>query len=81
LRCSFNEPLQFNAVEIHEFAVNLTDATTNPSLVLAAVSKPEYAQIVHDAVNFARSRLPSASVREITALAMDRVVRSTYISR
>ncbi|KAJ7039734.1 transaldolase, partial [Mycena alexandri] len=60
--------------QILEFKADLTDATTNPSLVLAAVSKPEYADIVHDAVNFARSRLPSASVREITALAMDRLL-------
>ncbi|KAJ7151202.1 transaldolase [Mycena filopes] len=60
--------------QIREFEADLTDATTNPSLVLAAVSKPEYANIVHEAVNFARGRLPLASVRDITVLAMDRVL-------
>ncbi|KAJ7770451.1 transaldolase [Mycena metata] len=60
--------------QILEFKADLTDATTNPSLVLAAVSKPEYADIVRDAVNFARGRLPSASVREMSALAMDRLL-------
>ncbi|KAJ6484378.1 hypothetical protein C8R47DRAFT_981012 [Mycena vitilis] len=60
--------------QIHEFAAELSDATTNPSLVLAAVSKPEYAHIVQDAVNYARARLPSGSVREVTVLAMDRAL-------
>ncbi|KAJ7152590.1 hypothetical protein C8R43DRAFT_1067024 [Mycena crocata] len=59
--------------QIPEFKVDLSDATTNPSLVLAAVSKPEYAHIVQEAVNFARSRLVSASVKEITALALDKL--------
>ncbi|KAF7350391.1 Transaldolase [Mycena venus] len=60
--------------QIDEFQAYLSDATTNPSLVLAAVSKPQYAHIVQDAVAFARGRLSSASVREITALAMDRAL-------
>ncbi|KAJ7096681.1 transaldolase [Mycena belliarum] len=52
----------------------LSDATTNPSLVLAAVSKPEYASIVQEAVQFARQRLPSAAVNDVAALAMDRTL-------
>jgi hypothetical protein len=42
--------------------------------VLAAVSKREYADIIQDAVHFARFRLPSGSVKDVTALAMDRAV-------
>ncbi|PWA02973.1 hypothetical protein BB558_000865 [Smittium angustum] len=33
-----------------------TDATTNPSLILAASSKPEYAHLIDDAVNYAKSK-------------------------
>jgi transaldolase len=57
----------------------LSDATTNPSLVLAAVSKPEYADIVQEAVDFAQRKLKSASVKEVTALAVDRAVRRVII--
>ncbi|KAJ7755323.1 transaldolase [Mycena maculata] len=60
--------------QITEFAPELSDATTNPSLVLAAVSKPEYAHMVQDAVDFARGRLASAPVNDVTALAMDRLL-------
>ncbi|KAJ7487812.1 hypothetical protein FB451DRAFT_727654 [Mycena latifolia] len=60
--------------QIPEFKAYLSDATTNPSLVLAAVSKPEYAEIVHGAVQFARGRLPAASVKDLTVLAMDRAL-------
>ncbi|KAJ6590664.1 hypothetical protein DFH09DRAFT_209464 [Mycena vulgaris] len=60
--------------QIPVFKADLSDATTNPSLVLAAVSKPEYAAIVREAVQFARGRLPAASVTEMTALAMDRLL-------
>jgi len=60
--------------QIDEFQADLTDATTNPSLVLAAVSKPEYAHIVQEAVEFARGRLAHASAKEITALVMDRAL-------
>ncbi|KAF7349300.1 Transaldolase [Mycena sanguinolenta] len=66
--------LKKNFVEINEFQEDLTDATTNPSLVLAAVSKPEYAHVLQDAVDFARRRLGPASVREQTAVAMDRAL-------
>ncbi|KAJ6631057.1 hypothetical protein B0H10DRAFT_1773741 [Mycena sp. CBHHK59/15] len=60
--------------EIERFKPELSDATTNPSLVLAAVYKQGYVDIVHDAVQFARLGLPSTSVKEITALAMDRLL-------
>ncbi|KAJ7237293.1 hypothetical protein B0H12DRAFT_1139086 [Mycena haematopus] len=60
--------------QIDEFQEDLTYATTNPSLVLAAVSKPEYAHILQDAVDFAQRRLGSASVQERTTLAMDRAL-------
>nr|GAT58830.1 transaldolase [Mycena chlorophos] len=56
--------------QIREFASDghLTDATTNPSLVFAAVSKPQYAHLVDDAVEYARRRGGSEVV------AMDRLV-------
>ena len=59
-------------VEIGEF--NPIDATTNPSLVLAAVSNPEYSFLLGDAVHYARSRLPYSSVEEQTQLALDYLV-------
>ncbi|CAK5272280.1 unnamed protein product [Mycena citricolor] len=60
--------------QIWPFQNDLTDATTNPSLVLAAVSKPEYAAIVQDAVNYARGKMPAGSAEETTVLAMDRLL-------
>lgn len=33
-----------------------TDATTNPSLILAAVQKPQYRHLIEDAVNYAKSK-------------------------
>ncbi|KAJ7336247.1 hypothetical protein DFH08DRAFT_878204 [Mycena albidolilacea] len=60
--------------QIEEFQAALSDATTNPSLVLAAVSKPEYAHIVQEAVDFAQRKLKSTSVKEVTALAVDRAL-------
>lgn len=56
-----------------------TDATTNPSLVLAAVKKPEYSQLVDLAVQYAVERRDA--IEEQTALAMDRLVRSIPITR
>ncbi|KAJ7695404.1 hypothetical protein B0H17DRAFT_1198641 [Mycena rosella] len=75
--CSSGIHISSDTAEYHqipEFKEYLSDATTNPSLVLAAVSKPEYADIVQDAVQFARGRLPAASVTETTALALDRAL-------
>lgn len=33
-----------------------TDATTNPSLILAAAQKPQYRHLIEDAVNYAKSK-------------------------
>ena len=55
---------------------NPTDATTNPSLVFAAVSKPEYADLMDRAVQYAVSCHPSAPQDEKTELAMDYLVLS-----
>ncbi|KIJ92654.1 hypothetical protein K443DRAFT_13439 [Laccaria amethystina LaAM-08-1] len=59
-------------LKIKEF--NPTDATSNPSLVSHALSKPEYVHIFTDAVHYARSTLPTASLEEQTELAMDRLL-------
>jgi len=58
--------------EIGEF--DPIDATTNPSLVLAAVSKPEYSFLLDDAVHYAQSRRSDSSVEEQTQLALDYLV-------
>lgn len=36
-----------------------TDATTNPSLILAAVQKPEYQPLIEDAYNYSKKKNPS----------------------
>lgn len=64
--------------EIGEFAP--TDATTNPSLVLAAVSNKEYSFLLDDAVHYAHSRLPNSSVEEQTQLALDYLVFYYFLS-
>ncbi|KAJ7574828.1 hypothetical protein C8J56DRAFT_462218 [Mycena floridula] len=48
------------------------DATTNPSLVLAAVLKPEYEHHLARAVEYAKTR--AGGIREQTELAMDRLL-------
>ncbi|KAJ7207174.1 hypothetical protein GGX14DRAFT_535387 [Mycena pura] len=74
---SFGIRVASDAAEYHqlrEFDGYLMDATTNPSMMFAAASKAEYAHIVQDAVDFALGRRPLASVKEVTALAMDRLL-------
>jgi len=48
-----------------------TDATTNPSLILAASKMPQYSRIIDEAVEYARSH--SSSANEQTQIAFDRV--------
>ncbi|NDD57869.1 MAG: transaldolase [Chlamydiae bacterium] len=48
-----------------------TDATTNPSLILAAASLPEYQHLIDEAISFAKSKsLPKS---EELSLAMDKL--------
>jgi len=61
---------EFN--DIGEF--DPVDATTNPSLVYAAVCKPEYAQLVEEAVSYAQGRNPTATVDEKSDLALDHLL-------
>jgi transaldolase len=64
-----------DTAEYNRIAVfNPTEATTNPSLVFAAVSKPEYADLIGKAVQYALSHRPSAPLDEKTELAMDRLL-------
>lgn len=74
--------LSFDRVPQHRHTIKLfleigefdpQDATTNPSLVLAAVKKPEYAHIVDKAVQYALSRRDSIEAQ--TQLALDHLVR------
>lgn len=58
--------------EIGEFKP--VDATTNPSLVYAAVSKADYSHLVNEAVRHAQTHLNSASIDEKTAFALDHLV-------
>jgi transaldolase len=48
------------------------DATTNPSLILAASKKPEYAALIDQAVTYAKSK--GGSVDEQVELALDRLL-------
>lgn len=63
-----------SATEIAQFKP--TDATSNPSLVLAAVSQPEYAHHIDRAVAYATKQLRSSSLEEQAILALDHVVRA-----
>lgn len=54
---------------------NPIDATTNPSLVFAGVSKPEYEHLMIEAIEYA-SVSGLESIEEQTELALDRLVRS-----
>ena len=56
----------------------IPDATTNPSLVYAAVSKPEYSHLVDEAVAYALRTIPSATLEEKAELASDRLVSLTF---
>jgi len=50
------------------------DATTNPSLITAAASMPQYQSIVDDGLRAARRELGSdASLRQVVSLAVDRL--------
>ena len=49
------------------------DATTNPSLILAAAGKPGYARLIDNAVNYAKQK--GGSLDEQTGAAVDRLVR------
>lgn len=48
-----------------------TDATTNPSLILAATQKPQYNHLIEDAVNYAKSKAKSPT--ELSTLLMDKL--------
>lgn len=53
----------------------LQDATTNPSLILAAVNKPQYAKLVSAAIDYAKKKGGSIDVQSENAA--DRLVRET----
>jgi transaldolase len=50
------------------------DATTNPSLILAAANKPGYARLMDAAVKYAKAK--GGSIDDQTNAAMDRLVCS-----
>lgn len=50
------------------------DATTNPSLILAAAKKPEYAKLIDVAIAYAKDKAPSASASEKATIALDRLL-------
>lgn len=52
--------------------LNAKDGTTNPSLILAAAKKPEYAQLVEDAITFAKQK--GGSVDQQVDDALDRLL-------
>ncbi|KAG1064721.1 hypothetical protein G6F42_026949 [Rhizopus arrhizus] len=48
------------------------DATTNPSLILAAAQKPQYAHLIDDAIKYAQSK--NISSEEKLDLATDKLL-------
>jgi len=50
------------------------DATTNPSLILQAVKKPEYSKVVEVAIKYAKEEKPNGSIQEQTDAALDRLL-------
>lgn len=48
-----------------------TDATTNPSLILAAARMPEYQHLLQDAIHYAKAK--SSNINEQVEAAMDKV--------
>ncbi|MEI8364877.1 MAG: transaldolase [Parachlamydiaceae bacterium] len=48
-----------------------TDATTNPSLILAAAQKPQYRHLIDEAINYAKSH--AASTQEQLSLLMEKL--------
>lgn len=48
------------------------DATTNPSLILAAAKKPEYAKLIDVAIDYAKDK--GSNPKEKAALALDRLL-------
>jgi transaldolase len=49
------------------------DATTNPSLILAASNKPGYEKLIDTAIAYAKSK--GGSIDDQASAAMDRLVR------
>jgi transaldolase len=62
-------------------AVRAEDCTTNPSLILKAASKPEYAALMQDAVDYAVARERNADARLELALDKLAVNFGTELSR
>lgn len=52
-------------------AFSPTDATTNPSLILAASQKPQYKHLIEEAVNFSKAK--AKSPQELASLLMDKL--------
>ena len=52
---------------------DLQDATTNPSLILSAAQMPQYAPLITEAVEYAKSNSPEGtSEADVLALMIDR---------
>lgn len=51
-----------------------TDATTNPSLILAASKKPEYAKLIDDAIAYAKKHSAGKDIDSQVDDALDRLL-------
>lgn len=80
LPCPFpsihSQPALHTHTEIAQF--HPQDATSNPSLVFAALQKPQYNHLIDDAIDFALKRLAYGTLDERTQLALDYVVRTEF---
>ena len=60
-----------NLDEIDKFKPE--DATTNPSLICAAIQSDKFAHMMRDAVVYARTRLPTSALDDQVELALDKL--------
>lgn len=52
--------------------LNFQDATTNPTLLLAAANKPQYTHLVDSAIKYGKSK--DGTLHDQACFAMDRLV-------
>ncbi|KAG8221402.1 hypothetical protein J3R82DRAFT_1585 [Butyriboletus roseoflavus] len=55
-----------------DFHLNFKDATTNPTLLLAAANKPQYAHLVSSAIEYGKSK--GGTLHDQACVAMDRLL-------
>lgn len=73
----FTNPRQAHSEELYNASWSLysyQDATTNPSLLLAAANKPAYSRLIDVAIAYGRQK--GGTIQEQVDFATDRLVKS-----